>query len=103
MGNKVIIDGKEYTERTISSIEIDGIKSNQQVIPPQSTKVGGTLNVTINLQEDKIEEPNLSKMEALKSNSVSSNEQSSVLEVDKSKEGNQWIKKIVNLIKKLFS
>ncbi|RDY23323.1 hypothetical protein CHF27_008735 [Romboutsia maritimum] len=98
MVNKVTIDGKEYTERVISSMDIDGVKTIQHIIPPQAAKADASANVTINLEGDKVEQSSL-----LQTQSIENKEEISALKLGENKEDKSWIKKIFDSIKKLFA
>ena len=102
MSKKVIIDGKEYTERTISYVEIDGVKTDGNVITPGSNNKGGTMNLKIAVTsavEESIQ-PDSPQIQSIEN--IDRGEQLSISEVTENKETKSWIRKIIDSIKRFI-
>lgn len=102
MSKKVIIDGKEYTERTISYVEIDGVKTNGNVITPGLNNKGGTMNLKIavtSVVEESVQtdSPQIQSIE-----NIDKGEQLNISEVTENKETKSWIRKIIDSIKRFI-
>lgn len=85
MANKVSIDGKEYTERSISYIEIDGVRKDDKVIQSSESSQIGNMNVSIIVKDNEDEKLNLLKS------------------IFKVKENKSWIGRVIDRIKKFFN
>jgi len=102
MSKKVIIDGKEYTERTISHFDVDGVKTTGYVIVPEESKKSGTMNLTITVSSG-IEESVQSNSPQMQSvEKIDKGEQLNISEVIENKEAKSWLRKIIDLIKRFI-
>ncbi|MCR8744759.1 hypothetical protein [Romboutsia lituseburensis] len=94
MRNKVTIDGKEYTERTIKSINIDGKNIESNIIPNNMTSQKFIINANVNLIDDlQLEQKDLSAQDINKSEYMS---------LQNSKVKKSWIIKLIDSIKKII-
>lgn len=111
MGKIVTINGKNYTERTIDNIVVDGQKLNGNFIPQLDNKEGEMVNLDINIKS--LEEPGTfsissnsnveveNKSMGTKSINMHNNEESQVIEKETLMK--KIIKSIINFLSKFIS
>ena len=102
MSNKIIIDGKEYTERTITHLDVDGVKTNSYTIIPEASNSDGILNVTINVTSDIVQNSQSDSPQIQSVENIDKGEQLNISEVTENEETKSWIRKIIDSIKRFI-
>lgn len=106
MSGKMNIGGKEYTQRGVSTLEINGKTEDGGVVPTDSYDGCGHINITINLSEDYVEvnEQDLPQVQSIESTSedIDNNIKIDISEVIEKEEAKSWISKILQYIKNIF-
>lgn len=97
MSNKVIIDGKEYTEKSVDFMNVNGEKIESNIITADTANRENILNVTIKIKEDNNEEVQNQKNDTLNIESVEN------IDSLKGEEKISWLKKIWISIKNIFT
>lgn len=96
MSNKVIIDGKEYTEKSVDFMNVNGEKIESNIITADTANRENILNVTIKIKEDNNEEVQNQKNDTLNIESVEN------IDSLKGEEKISWLKKIWTSIRNIF-
>lgn len=96
MSNKVIIDGKEYTEKSVDFMNVNGEKIESNIITADTANRENILNVTIKIKEDNNEE---AQKQVNNNLNIETLEDTSLLEGE---EKISWIKKIWISMKKFL-
>lgn len=97
MSNKVIIDGKEYTEKSVDFMNVNGEKIESNIITADTANRENILNVTIKIKEDNNEEVQNQKNDTLNIESVEN------IDLLKGEEKISWLKKIWTSIRNIFT
>lgn len=97
MSNKVIIDGKEYTEKSVDFMNVNGEKIESNIITADTANRENILNVTIKIKEDNNEEVQNQKNDTLNIESVEN------IDSLKGEEKIFWLKKIWTSIRNIFT
>lgn len=97
MSNKVIIDGKEYTEKSVDFMNVNGEKIESNIITADTANRENILNVTIKIKEDNNEEVQNQKNNTLNIESVEN------IDSLKGEEKISWLKKIWTSIRNIFT
>ncbi|CEH34919.1 hypothetical protein [Romboutsia lituseburensis] len=97
MSNKVIIDGKEYTEKSVDFMNVNGEKIESNIITADTANRENILNVTIKIKEDNNEEVQNQKNDTLNIESVEN------IDSLKGEEKISWLKKIWTSIRNIFT
>lgn len=97
MSNKVIIDGKEYTEKSVDFMNVNGEKIESNIITADTANRENILNVTIKIKEDNNEEVQNPKNDTLNIESVEN------IDSLKGEEKISWLKKIWTSIRNIFT
>lgn len=95
MGSKVIIDGKEYTERTVESLQINGTTVTNNLIDASSFDNNHAIEVNINTGEE------IRAASIVENINVQSIEESKV-EENKAEESKNLIRRFIKFIKNIF-
>lgn len=95
MGSKVIIDGKEYTERTVESLQINGTTVTNNLIQASSFDNNHTIEVNINTGEE------IRASVSTEEIKVQSIEQNKIQE-NKEEEPKTLIRRFIEFIKNIF-
>lgn len=97
MSNKIIIDGKEYTEKSVDFMNVNGEKIESNIITADTANRENILNVTIKIKEDNNEEVQNQKNDTLNIESVEN------IDSLKGEEKISWLKKIWTSIRNIFT
>lgn len=97
MSNKVIIDGKEYTEKSVDFMNVNGEKIESNIIIADTANRENILNVTIKIKEDNNEEVQNQTNNTLNIESVEN------IDSLKGEEKISWMKKIWTSIRNIFT
>jgi Mg2+/citrate symporter len=108
MNDKVVIDGKEYTQRSVSNLNMDGVQIDGNIIPQGLNGEDGVMNVTINLAEDEPENTQqLNSQENEDKGNISEIEynenEDNISEDVQNKETKSWVRKIIASLKKIIT
>lgn len=106
MSNKINIDGKEYTQRGVSTLEINDKVATSGVVSLESHDGSGHMNIIINLAEDYVEvneqdSPEIQSTENI-NESKADDSKMEMSEAIEKKETKSWISKILQSIKNIF-
>lgn len=110
MSDKFNIDGKEYTQRGVSTLEINDKVATSGVVSLESHDGSGHMNIVINLAEDDVEvnEQDSSEIQSIENINENINESKAddakveMPEAIEKKETKSWISKILQYIKNIF-
>ncbi|MGL4911906.1 MAG: hypothetical protein ACRC3Y_05665 [Romboutsia sp.] len=96
MSNKIMIDGKEYTERVIESINVDGVKSESNIISTELSVQQGIINASINLGSSGEAQIDNASMQSIENENTANilQEENIIKET--------FISKVLSFIKKIF-
>lgn len=97
MSDKVIIDGKEYTEKSVDFMNVNGEKIESNIITADTANRENILNVTIKIKEDNNEEVQNQKNDTLNIESVEN------IDSLKGEEKISWLKKVWTSIRNIFT
>lgn len=106
MSDKFNIDGKEYTKRGVSTLEINDKVNTSGVVSLESHDGSGHMNIIINLTEDDVEvneqdSSEIQSIENINENTVN-DAKMDMPEIIEKEETKSWISKILQYIKNIF-
>lgn len=106
MSDKLNINGKEYTQRGVSTLEINDKVDTSGVVSLESHDGSGHMNIIINLAEDDVEvseqdSPQIQSIENINESKVN-DAKMEMPEGIENKETKSWISKILQYIKNIF-
>lgn len=106
MSDKFNIDGKEYTQRGVSTLEINDKVDTSGVVSSESHDGSGHMNIIINLAEDDVEvnEQDSSEIQSIENinENIVNDTKIEMPEVIEKEETKSWISKILQYIKNIF-
>lgn len=100
MSDKVTINGKEYTERIINHIEINGEKITDNIITPEMSKLGPKVTAIIQVDKSSLEEVGNANIAAFKA--VETEDQVEKIDSKNENKKENWISCIIRKIKSMF-
>lgn len=100
MANKININGKEYSEREIKTVVINGIEQSSNVISSINNKGGENISVDLTVstegnKQSTVEAQDVKTMQSIENTNVKEN-------LPKESRINKIFKSIKNFIKKIF-
>lgn len=103
---KIIIDGKEYTSRTIDALELDGIKSTDIKIPSITGENGVVVELNINVNIDSLGGEATPQVQSIENEvqieSIEGTDKIEPIENEETIQSKSWVRRIIDSIKRMF-